>query len=81
MHDLVLATKHDAPPGEDEGTFLVDGAQPISFDHIEVLQLNFNPYSLPDDLEPNDNAVDAESIVDTRFRDLVSRAAYQAIVD
>ena len=24
VHDLVLATKHDAPPGEDEGTFLVD---------------------------------------------------------
>jgi len=46
-------------PEPDAGTFEVGGDEPISFDEIELLQINGVDYILPDRFEPNDSIAEA----------------------
>ncbi len=49
-------------PEGDQGTVTVTGEQPISFDHLETLEIDGVVYTLPDLQEPNDS-LDGASVL------------------
>ncbi|GAB4131525.1 MAG: hypothetical protein Kow0040_10920 [Thermogutta sp.] len=60
-------------PEGDQGTFTVSGQNPISFDHLEALEVDGVLYTLPDLQEPNDSLAGASilgSIPHLTIRDL-----------
>ncbi|NMC21406.1 MAG: hypothetical protein GYA33_13420, partial [Thermogutta sp.] len=77
--DLLSVVTGGAPfslvlgPEGDQGTFTVEGQNPISFDHLEALEVDGVLYTLPDLQEPNDSLAGASvlgSIPHLTIRDL-----------
>ena len=52
----------DRGPEGDSGFFVVTGTEPVSFDQIELLQVDGAAYLLPDALEPNDSIAAATTL-------------------